>query len=143
MTLSRTFSVVMHDSAGTTGYDDALSFQSADNSGSFSIWPGHVEFIALGVAGISTLRRRETTLYLAAPQLLIEFSRNRLYLSSRRLFVDSNRDTLGGQLQSWLQQQQDRRQQQAAQAVQFERELVRRLLEASRDRSPWGQSPWR
>lgn len=132
MTGQATFRTILNDSSGTTEYDDVLSFRSADASGSFSLWAGHAEFIAVGVAGISCLRRRDSTLYLAASQLLIEFSDNCLYLSSRRLFSDSGRDKIGAQLQAWLQEQQRKREQQSLQAARFERELVQRLLQAAR-----------
>lgn len=132
MNAQATFSAELIDSTGTQTWDDCLSFQGADCTGGFSLWAGHTEFIALGVAGISTLYRQGGVVYLAAAQLLIEFRQNRLYLSGRRLFVDSARDRIGRQLQNWLDEQQAKREQQSAQTVQFERELVRRLLQAAK-----------
>ena len=123
-----TFTATLYDSVTQHQFQDVVAFQSRDGSGGFSIWPGQVDFIALADSGISTLRQTTQTVYIAAPQLLIEFNQGRLTLSGRKLFINTELSSITTQLQEWLQQERSQRQIRSKELKEFEQQLVQKLI---------------
>lgn len=128
MTEPVTFTATLYDSTTQRQIDKVLAFQSRDGSGGFSIWPGQVDFIALAISGISTMRCANQTLFVAAPQLLVEFNRGLLTLSARKFFIDIQMQAIRTQLQSWLQQEASLRKVRGKAMKQLEQQLVQKLI---------------
>ena len=123
-----TFTATLYDSLTRQQFDGVEAFQSRDGSGGFSIWPGQVDFIALADSGISTLRQTSQTIYIAAPQLLIEFNKDQLTLSGRKVFVDTELTAIRTQLQTWLEQERSQRKIRSQELKEFEHQLLQKLI---------------
>ena len=114
--------------------DDVVSFQGADKSGSFSIWPRHERFVTVLAMGLCIIRSGDgSEALLALPGGVAYFLANELKVSTRYYERGADAATLLDALRTRMESERAKLARTREAVLKLERQLLRQIWAAARE----------
>ena len=129
-----TFVMYLHGSTQYERIEGVTSFVEQDNSGSFGIQAGHARTMTALNYGLARYRDTNNSwIYLALPGGLLYFINNKLYITTRRYFIDSDYLRISTTLLDQLLREEEELQTVKQTLNRLEQETLRRLWQMERE----------
>ena len=129
-----TFVMYLHGSTQYERIEGVTSFVEQDNSGSFGIQAGHARTMTALNYGLARYRDTNNSwIYLALPGGLLYFINNKLYITTRRYFIDSDYLRISTTLLDQLLREEEELQMVKQTLNRLEQETLRRLWQMERE----------
>jgi len=134
-----TFTLELSDSGQTQSFEHITQFIGADGSGFFGVLAGHAPFVAVLRYGLARFQDEDGTWhYMALPGGVLQFTNNRLMVTSVQCFLGDDRDILVEQLAAAMETENSDIHNARATLAQIEQSLMRRLMQLGKP----GEEVW-
>ena len=128
--MTKTFQIILRDTAGHESIEGVVSFVGEDASGSFGIRAGHDRMITSLVFGLARFRLEQGPWqYLAMPGAMLYFTDNRLHIDTRRYLRNEDYETISQALVDILAAEEQELLEMKTNLRRIEESIMRRLLE--------------